>query len=281
MRSQSAGSSLHDHVDRREICPADEGDIIDTCGGLRADPVCRFIDQGCVPGAEVDGVCYLEELRFECDEEIAYDTYQQQTSLTCPVGDIRCNGNECIDIDRESNDGSNRGLAALAASQLLAFDSTCSDLDPDSCSVYPGDAKACQRGIGGIFDACELPAPSAPGPYLDLVFSIGGLDTNLTVLNTDLAVERRLGEAARSGGHRRSMHSRHHFATPSNTVSASTIPNADDIAAERISKRRVRTCSTAPPTMCSTHSVPLRSTDFFSDQDPTASLQSTMAEPVT
>ncbi|NJO37014.1 MAG: hypothetical protein HC871_04530 [Rhizobiales bacterium] len=77
-----------------EICPADQGDIIDTCDGLRSDPVCRFIDQACVPGAEVDGVCYLEELRFECDEEIAYQTYHQQTSLTCPVADIRCNGND-------------------------------------------------------------------------------------------------------------------------------------------------------------------------------------------
>ena len=183
-----------------EICPADEGEIIDTCDGLRGDPACRFIDQGCVPGAEVDGVCYLEELHFECDEEIAYQIYRQQTSLTCPVGDIRCNGNECIDIARESNDGASRGLAALTASQLLAFDSTCSDLDPGSCAVYPGKAQACQRGIGGIFDACELPIPVGPGPYLDLVFSIGALDTNLTVLKPTSPLRGSLGETPRFGG---------------------------------------------------------------------------------
>ncbi|MEZ5933197.1 MAG: conjugal transfer protein TraN [Alphaproteobacteria bacterium] len=210
-----------------EICPADQGGIIDTCGGLNADPACRFIDQGCVPGAEVDDVCYLEELHFECDEEVDYQTYRQQTSLTCPVGDIRCNGNECIDIDRETNNGVTRGLAALTASQLLAFDSTCSDLDPDSCTVYPGNAEACQRGIGGIFDACELPTPSGPGPYLDLVFSIGALDTNLTVLKPTSPL-RGAWEKLRDPAVSAIDALKTPFTTPSNAVSANTIPNADD-----------------------------------------------------
>jgi hypothetical protein len=191
-----------------------------------------------VPGAEVDGVCYLEELHFECDQEIAYQTYRQQTSLTCPVGDIRCNANECIDIDRESNDGASRGLAALTASQLLALDSTCSDLDPDSCSVYPGKAQACQRGIGGIFDACELPAPVGPGPYLDLVFSIGALDTNLTVLKPTSPL-RGAWEKLRDPAASAIDALKTPFATPSNTVSASTIPNADDaVAADDLERTR-------------------------------------------
>ncbi|MEM8950646.1 MAG: conjugal transfer protein TraN [Pseudomonadota bacterium] len=210
-----------------EICPADEGEIIDTCDGLRADPACRFIDQGCVPGAEVDGVCYLEELHFECDEEVAYQTYRQQTSLTCPVGDIRCNGNECIDIDRESNDGARRGLAAVTASQLLAFDSTCSDLAPNSCTVYPGKAQACQRSIGGIFDACELPIPVGPGPYLNLALSIGALDANLTVLKPTSPL-RGAWEKLRDPAVSAVDTLKTPFATPSNTVSASTIPNADN-----------------------------------------------------
>ena len=221
-----------------EICPADQGDITDTCDGLRSDPVCRFIDQTCVPGAEVNGVCYLEELRFECDEEVAYDTYQQQTSLTCPAGDIRCNGNECIDVDRESNDGASRGLAALTASQLLAFDSTCSDLDPESCSAYPGKAQACQSGIGGIFDACELPAPVGPGPYLDLVFSIGALDTNLSVLNPTSPL-RGAWEKLRDPAAPVINALKTPFTTPSNTVSASTIPNVDDgVAAQDLERAR-------------------------------------------
>jgi hypothetical protein len=49
------------------ICPADEGEVIDTCGGLLEDPACRFAAPGCVPGAELNGICYLEELRFTCD----------------------------------------------------------------------------------------------------------------------------------------------------------------------------------------------------------------------
>ena len=221
-----------------EICPADQGDIIDTCDGLRGDPVCRFIDQTCMPGAEVDGVCYLEELHFECDEEIAYQTYRQQTSLTCPVSDIRCNGDECIDVDRESNDGASRGLAALTASQLLAFDSTCSDLDPESCSVYPGKAQACQRGIGGIFDACELPAPVGPGPYLDLVFSIGALDTNLTVLKPTSPL-RGAWEKLRDPAAPVIDALQTPLTTPTNTVSASTIPNADDtVAAQDLEEAR-------------------------------------------
>ncbi len=221
-----------------EICPADQGDIIDTCDGLRADPACRFIDQICVPGAEVDGVCYLEELRFECDEEIAYQTYRQQMSLTCPVGDIRCNGNECIDVDRESNNGASRGLAALTASQLLAFDSTCNDLDPESCTVYPGEAQACQRGIGGIFDACELPIPVGPGPYLDLVFSIGALDTNLTVLKP-ISPLRGAWEKLRDPAASAIDTLETPFTTPSNTVSARTTPAADDrVAAQDLERAR-------------------------------------------
>ena len=80
-------------------------------------------------GAEVDGVCYLEESRFECDHTVTFETFLQQTSLSCPDSDIRCNGNDCLEIDREINNGITKGLAALTASQLLAFDSTCSSLD--------------------------------------------------------------------------------------------------------------------------------------------------------
>ncbi|MEZ5934846.1 MAG: conjugal transfer protein TraN [Alphaproteobacteria bacterium] len=221
-----------------EICPADEGDIIDTCDGLRADPACRFIDQACVSDAEVDGVCYLEELLFACDEEFTYDTYQQQTSLNCPESDIRCNGNECIEIDTESNNGATTGLAALTASQLLAVDSTCSRLDPNSCDVYPGSADACQRGIGGIFDACELPAPIGPGPYLDLVFAIGALDTSLTALEPTSPL-RGAWEKLRDPAVSALDTLQTPFVTPSDTVSASTTPNADDgVAAEDLQAAR-------------------------------------------
>ena len=215
-----------------EICPVDEGEIIDTCGGLRADPACRFIGQGCVPGADIDGVCYLEESRFECDQEITFETFQQQTSLSCPNGDIRCNGNDCLEIDRRINNGITKGLAALTASQLLAFDSTCSSLDPSSCDVYPGDERACQRGIGGIFDACELPDPVGPGPYLDLVFSIGALDSNLTLLAPTSPL-RGAWEKLRDPAVSAIETLETPFVTASNTVSASTTPNATDAVAER------------------------------------------------
>gem|GEM_PF-4160565 len=214
-----------------EICPIDEGEIIDTCGSLRADPACRFDDQGCVPGAEVDGVCYLEESRFECDQEITFETFQQQTSLSCPDSDIRCNGNDCFEIDREINNGVTKGLAALTASQLLALDSTCNSLDPASCDVYPGSVRACQRGIGGIFDACELPAPIGPGPYLDLVFSIGALDSNLTLLAPTSPL-RGAWEKLRDPAVSAIDTLKTPFVTASNTVSASTIPNANDTVAE-------------------------------------------------
>ena len=214
-----------------EVCPIDEGEIIDTCGGLRADPACRFIGQGCVPGAEVDGVCYLEESRFECDQEITFETFQQQTSLSCPDSDIRCNGNDCLEIDREINNGATRGVAALTASQLLAFDSTCSSLDPASCDVYPGSVRACQRGIGGIFDACELPDSVGPGPYLDLVFSIGALDGNLTLL-APTSLLRGAWEKLRDPAVSAIETLEAPFVTASNTVSASTTPNANDAIAE-------------------------------------------------
>lgn len=81
-----------------EICPIDEGMAIDTCGGLRADPVCRFVELDCAPGADVGGVCHLEEARFTCDREITCETYGQQSTLSCPDSEIRI------------------GLAALTAS---------------------------------------------------------------------------------------------------------------------------------------------------------------------
>ncbi len=210
----------------RTVCPADEGEVIDTCGGLREDPACRFVAQGCVPGAEVNGVCYLEELRFACDREVTYETYQQQTALSCPASAIRCNGNECLAVDTEANDNAAAGLAALTASQLLTFDSTCLSLDPDSCTVFPGKAQACQRGIGGIFDACELLAPPGPGPYLDLVFLIGALDTNLTVLSPTSPL-RGAWETLRDPDVTALGSLKTPFASVSNTVSASTEPNAD------------------------------------------------------
>ncbi|NJO37013.1 MAG: hypothetical protein HC871_04525 [Rhizobiales bacterium] len=132
-------------------------------------------------------------------------------------------------------------MAALTASQLLAFDSTCSDLDPESCTVYPGKAQACQRGIGGILDACELPAPVGSGPYLDLVFSIGALDANLTVLKPTSplrgAWEKLCDPAASAIDALKTP-----FTTPSNTILAATIPNADDTVAAQDSKERCRTC---------------------------------------
>ena len=184
-----------------------------------------------MPGAEVDGVCYLEESRFECDQAITFETFQQQTSLNCPESDIRCNGNDCLEIDREINNGVTKGLAALTASQLLAFDSTCSSLDPASCDVYPGDERACQRGIGGIFDACELPDPVGPGPYLDLVFSIGALDSNLTLLAPTSPL-RGAWEKLRDPAVSAIESLETPFVTASNTVSASTTPNANDAIAE-------------------------------------------------
>jgi conjugal transfer mating pair stabilization protein TraN len=210
----------------RTVCPADEGEVIDTCGGLREDPACRFVAQGCVPGAEVNGVCYLEELRFACDQEVSYRTYQQQMALSCPASAIRCNGDECLAVDTEANQSASAGLAALTASQLLTFDSTCLSLDPDSCLVFPGIAQACQRGIGGIFDACELPAPPGPGPYLDLVFLIGALDTHLTVLSPTSPL-RGAWESLHDPNVTALESLKAPFASVSNTVSASTVPNAD------------------------------------------------------
>ena len=215
----------------RTVCPADEGEVIDTCGGLREDSACSFVAQGCVPGAEVNGVCYLEELHFACDQKVSYRTYQQQTALSCPAGAIRCHGNECLAVDTEANDNAAAGLAALTASQLLTFDSTCLSLDPDSCVVFPGTVQACQRGIGGIFDACELPAPPGPGPYLDLVFLIGALDTNLTVLSPTSPL-RGVWETLRDPEVTALESLKTPFASVSNTVSASTEPNADQAAAE-------------------------------------------------
>lgn len=214
-----------------EICPSDEGTFVDTCGGLSEDPVCRFVDEGCVEGAEVDGVCHLEEARYLCDVEIRFETYQQQTSLNCPDSDIRCNGTDCVEVDLEINNGITRGLAALTASQLLAFDSTCGDLDPDSCEAYPGQVRACQRGVGGIFDACELPTPVGPGPYLDLVFSIGALDSNLTILEPTSPL-RGAWEKLRDPAASALETLETPFASVSNTVSASTEPNANDTIAE-------------------------------------------------
>ncbi len=215
----------------RTICPADEGEVIDTCGGLREDSACRFVAQGCVPGAEVNGGCYLEELHFSCDREVSYRTYQQQTALSCPASAIRCNGNECLAVDTEANDNAAAGLAALTASQLLTFDSTCQSLDPDSCTVFPGKAQACQRGIGGIFDACELPAPPGPGPYLDLVFLIGALDTNLSVLASTSPL-RGAWETLRDPDVTALESLKTPFASVRNTVSASTVSNADRAVAE-------------------------------------------------
>ena len=215
-----------------EVCPADEGMIIDTCGGLRADPLCRFVEQDCVPGAQVGGICYLEEARFTCDREITHETYGQQTSLSCPDSEIRCNGNECIDVQRETNNEISIGLAASTASQLLAFDSTCESLDPATCQAYPGTIDSCQRGIGGIFDACELPAPPGPGPYLDLVFSIGALDTNLTFLSPASPL-RGAWEKLRDPAVSAIESLETPVTTVSNSVTASTSPNANQALAEQ------------------------------------------------
>ncbi len=214
-----------------EVCPVDEGAIIDTCGGLRADPLCRFVEQTCVPGAEVGGICHLEEARFTCDREITHETYGRQTSLSCPGSEIRCNGNECIDVERETNNEISIGLAALTASQLLAFDSTCESLDPATCQTYPGTISSCQRGIGGIFDACELPASLGPGPYLDLVFSIGALDTNLTLL-TPTSPLRGAWEKLRDPAVSAIEALETPVTTVSNSVTASTAPNANQVLAE-------------------------------------------------
>ena len=134
-------------------------------------------------------------------------------------------------MDTEANDNAAAGLAALTASQLLTFDSTCLSLGPDSCAVFPGKAQACQRGIGGIFDACELPAAPGPGPYLDLVFLIGALDTHLTVLSPTSPL-RGAWETLRDPEVAAFESLKTPFASVSNTVSAGTVPNADQAVAE-------------------------------------------------
>ncbi len=90
--------------------------------------------------------------------------------------------------------------------------------------------RPCQRGIGGIFDACELPEPVGPGPYLDLAFSIGALDSNLTLLALTSPL-RGAREKLRDPVFSAIEALETPFVSVNNTVSANTTPNASDVVA--------------------------------------------------
>lgn len=141
-------------------CPVNEGTNPDTCGELESDPNCRFLSSKCVDGAKDEkGNCYAYTVRYDCGQDVDIPTANETSTYTCPGG-VGCMGSACIDTTVNSNHDFAHAVAALQAADYMSMDMTCptgqeNNIDPNTCTVFAGEASECKIAVGGQVDCCE------------------------------------------------------------------------------------------------------------------------------
>lgn len=169
-------------------CPYNEGEIKDSCVDYEANPSCGFISSQCVGKAKGEsGTCYLFEEKYDCGYSVDLETLDKTTSYQC-AGPIRCMGDECIDVNYETNDDFAQAAALLNAAQFMGQDITCSGLNDDGtftgdenvmCEVFGGKAGTCKKAVGGAVNCCKSPGGVSLSDYITLLMATPKLDTGL------------------------------------------------------------------------------------------------------
>ena len=173
-------------------CPENKGESITSCNDLKNNPKCGFISSKCIgSGAGYSGQCYIYEDTYDCGYEVGVPQYQNSSQYQC-AGPIKCMGDECLDINRESNGDFARASALLNAAQFMAQDMSCSDSATGEggdenvdlgCRVFSGTPGTCKIAVGGSQDCCEKPENISLADYITMLMAVPKLDGAIMAIN--------------------------------------------------------------------------------------------------
>ena len=139
-----------------ERCPSNDGGNENGCASQENRAECGFVESRCLPEAQgADGRCYAFEETWDCGYEVGIPG-GTTTTVACD-GPIRCMGEDCVSISRETNADFVRAASQLQTLQYMAMDFECLENDPSSCEVFIGEALECKQALGGFQDCCETP----------------------------------------------------------------------------------------------------------------------------
>lgn len=156
-------------------CPVNSGTNPDNCGALESNPSCRFLSSECVDGAkDGQGNCYAYTVRYDCGQDVDIPSADETSTYTCPGG-IGCMGSACIDTTAGTNHDFAHAVAALQAADYMSMDMNCprtqeNNIDPNTCTVFKGEASECKIAVGGQVNCCDTPdAGVSLGQYITLL----------------------------------------------------------------------------------------------------------------
>ena len=148
--------------------------FIDDCQDLINDPACTLMpDVACIEGMEdasdptnVD-LCRLRQRFFDCGQDVTVPGVPgaDDVDVTCGA-EIRCLGDECVNLEAESNPDFVQAAVAATTLTESTKDMTCDVAgDPLSCKIFEGTDNRCKdpRGsyLGIIPDCCKMAREAA------------------------------------------------------------------------------------------------------------------------
>lgn len=169
---QSAGCYVDAYSDTQ--CPQADDDNVDknTCDDLEAQGCSWKGVRRCVDNSQspYNGFCYLEELEYECGEEVEREVKTTERSYDCGTG-VRCMGNDCWDSDQDPSAADDFGKAASAMqlAEFIASDGVC-DAN-GNCTFFEGDDYYCKKAMGGVQNCCDNPGGPGMSEYISLLLA--------------------------------------------------------------------------------------------------------------
>lgn len=178
-------------INGEEQCPVNSGGNLDSCKEYEENNQCGFMYEECVDGATGDsGTCYVKEVTYDCGTEIAIPDKEFEDTYECG-GPMKCMGEECLDIERESSDSFSKAFALLNAAQYMTHDMQCTGMDSEgrptgdenvNCRVFSGKAGECKKAVGGFQTCCKKPSGISLVDYLVLIRSVVKTDAAIIKL---------------------------------------------------------------------------------------------------
>ncbi|PXF29821.1 conjugal transfer protein TraN [Pokkaliibacter plantistimulans] len=168
-----------------EHCPVNDGKNLSSCQTYENNPQCGFISSACIDGAKGEsGQCYVYKDTYDCGSDVEIPTVTKQEEYQCS-GEIKCMGDECLDVSKSQSVDFARAVSLLNAAQFMTQDMTCSDSATDEggdanvdqgCMVFGGKAGTCKIAVGGVQNCCEKPSNISLADYLNLIMAVPKLD---------------------------------------------------------------------------------------------------------
>lgn len=135
-------------------------------------------------GSGDTGIQYYFETVYECKDPDYKDKEVTKTRTTekyqCS-GDVSCMGEDCVNVERDVSGQFEKAVGLLDMLNSMDSDMECSSDNPESCRVFPGEAKTCKVVGGGALgnDCCDTPDGVSLSDYIGAMRATKQLDSVL------------------------------------------------------------------------------------------------------